>query len=210
MKCITRYDMKFGDVVVPARTECIIVNKPDMFTVNASGVQLNVVVNNYNLKLKDLENENKVFEHKYNVNNGSLCGIYIHTNTQSVYMYADDYMYNDYGLYSWQLEKIFEKDNIPKALINKERLYNRKHAQLLDVVEYLEEEFADWVRENCDMRALTEDDMDEYEFYGFEIGDTTLTDEGLEKFEEKCLEYKNKLETIGFTYDFKGGLIWNN
>lgn len=212
MKCITRYEMKFGDLTIPARTECIIVNKPDMYTINASGVQLNVVVRNYDLKLRDIENENKVFKHRHNVNNGSLCGICIHTNTESVYMYADDYMHNNYGyeLHLWELEKVFGKDDIPTSLIKTDRGTFGKHAQLLDVVEYLEEEFADWVRDNCDMRELTEDDMDEYEFYGFEVGDTTLTDEGLVKFEKKCLEYKNKLEIIGFTYDFKGGLIWND
>ncbi|MFR2889134.1 MAG: hypothetical protein ACLTDM_13175 [Clostridium butyricum] len=211
MKCITRYDMKFGDILIPARTECIIVNKPSMFTVNASGVQLNVVVRNYDLKLRDIENENKIIKYGSNINKATLDGIYIHTNTQSVYMYAGDYMYNNYNyeLRLWELEKIFGKDNIPKNLISEDTLLMRKYATLSEVVEYLEEEFADWVSDNCDMRELTEDDMDEYEFYGFEVGDTTLTDEGLKKFEKKCLEYKNKLETIGFTYDFKGGLIWN-
>ncbi|WP_195618698.1 hypothetical protein [Clostridium paraputrificum] len=210
MKCITRYDMKFGDILIPARTECIVVNKPNMYTVNSSGVQLNIVVRNYDLKLKNIKNENKIIEYGSNINEATLGGIYIHTNTQSVYMYADEYINYDYELYLWQLEKIFGKNNIPDSLIMEDTLLMSKYATLLDVVEYLEEEFADWVKDNCDMRELTEDDMNEYEFYGFEVGDTTLTDEGLAKFEKKCLEYKNKLETIGFTYDFKGGLIWND
>lgn len=212
MKCITKYEMKFGDVIVPARTECIIVNKPRMYTVNAPGVQLNVIVRNCDLKLKDIDNENKIIKYGSNINRATLDGICIHTNTESVYMCAYDYMYNnyDYVLNLWQLEKVFGKDNIPKNLTREDTLLMSKHATLSDVVEYLEEEFADWVSDNCNKRELTEDDMDEYEFYGFEVGDTTLTDEGLKKFEEKCLEYKNKLETIGFTYDFKGGLIWND
>lgn len=207
MKCITRYEMKFGDIIIPERTECMIVNKPNVFTVDASGVQLNIVVNNYDLKLKDKENENKIIKYRRNVNNGVLQGLYIHTNTESVYMDAGDYMYKDYGLYDWQLEKIFG-ENIPSNLLIGKHKYNGKDAKLRDVIDYLEEEFADWVSENCEFMEITDDNIDDYSFYDFEVGDTTLSDNGLKQFEDKCLEYKKRLETTGFTYDFEGGLNW--
>jgi hypothetical protein len=209
MKCITRYEMNFGDIIIPERTECIIINKPNTYTVNAPGVQLNMVINNCDLKLPDKKNENKVIKFRNNVNNACLSGIYVHTNTQSVYMYADDNMYSDYGLYTWELEKIFGRESVPQNLIIGKYLYNGKDAKLIDVIDYLEEEFAEWVRENCEFMTITEENIDDYEFYEFEIGDTTLSDLGLKQFENKCLEYKKRLETTGFTYDFTGGLIWH-
>jgi hypothetical protein len=91
--------MKFGDIIVPARATCRIINKPNTFTVDASGVQINVVVDNYDINAEYKENENKVIKYRYNVNNASLSGILIRTNTQSVYMDAGDRMYWEYGLY---------------------------------------------------------------------------------------------------------------
>jgi len=204
MKCMTRYEMKFGDIVVPARTTCRIINKPNTFTADASGVQINVVVENYDINIENKENENKVIKYRYNVNDACLSGIFIRTNTQSVYMDAGDYMYKGYGLYDWQLEKIFDKDNIPEGL------FQGKDAKLQDVIEYLEEEFAEWVQENCEFITLNEEDIEDgLGFEDAEEGDTTLSQKGIEQFEKKCLEYQNKLETTGFTYDFQGGLSWS-
>lgn len=209
MKCITRYDMKFGDLIVPARTECIIIGTPKTYTVDAPGVQLNIVIYNHDLRIPNTENENEVIKYRSNVNRASLDGILIHTNTESVYMDAGDYVYKDYGLYDWQLEKIFGKENIPEGLIIGKHEYNGKDAKLSAVVDYLEEEFADWVGENCDFRTLTEEDIEDFAFSDFEVGDTTLSDTGLKQFEEKCLEYQKRLETTGFTYNFEGGLNWS-
>jgi hypothetical protein len=161
MKCITRYEMKFGDIIVPARTECRIINKPNVFTADASGVQISVVVDNYYINAENKENENKVIQYRYNVNNASLRGILIGTNTQSVYMDAGDKMYWDYGLYDWQLEKIFGEDNIPKNLLKGKHVYCGKDARLQDVIEYLEEEFAEWVQNNCEFMTLTEEDIED-------------------------------------------------
>lgn len=210
MKCITRYEMKFGDIIVPARTTCRITNKPNTFTVDASGVQINVVVDNYDINIDNKENENKVIKYRYNVNNASLSGILIRTNTQSVYMDAGDKMYWDYGLYDWQLEKIFGKDNVPEGILKGKYAYYGKDARLQDVVEYLEEEFAEWVQENCEFIILTEEDIENgFGFDDAEEGDTTLSQKGIEQFDKKLLEYQNRLEITGFTYDFRGGLIWN-
>ena len=209
MKCITRYEMKFGDIVVPARTTCKIINKADTFTADASGVQINIVIDNYYINAEDKQNENEVIKFKSNVNDACLSGIFIRTNTQSVYMDAGDYMYKDYGLYDWQLEKIFGKDNIPEGLFKGKHVYNGKDAKLQDVVWYLEDEFSEWVSENCEFTTLTEEDIENgLGSDGAEEGDSILSQKGIEQFEKKCLEYQNRLETTGFTYDFQGGLSW--
>jgi hypothetical protein len=125
-------------------------------------------------------------------------------------MDAGDKMYWDYGLYDWQLEKIFGKDNVPQNLLKGKYAYYCKDARLQDVVEYLEEEFAEWVQENCEFITLTEEDIENgFGFDDAEEGDTTLSQKGIEQFENKCLEYQNKLEVTGFTYDFQGGLTWS-
>ena len=126
MKCITRYEMKFGDIIIPERTECTIIGKEHEYNVNCSGVQLNLAIRNWDIGLKDKTNENKVIKHKSNVNTASLDGIFVHTNTQSVYVYADYCIYENYELYEWQLENIFGKDNIPNNLLKGRYQYNGK------------------------------------------------------------------------------------
>ena len=210
MNCITRYELKFGDLIIPPRTKCKIINKPNTFTVDASGVQLNIVINNFDINKQDITNENKIIKFHSNVNDASLCGVCIHTNTQAVYMDAGDRRYWNYGLYNWELEKIFGKDVVPSQLLKGKHKYNGKDAKLQDVIDYLEEEFTEWVNNNCEFYVLTEEDIENgFYFDGAEAGDTTLSPRGIEQFEEKCLEYKHRLETIGFTYEFTGGLIWD-
>lgn len=209
MKCITRYEMKFGDIIIPERTECTIIGKEHEYNVNCSGVQLNLAIRNWDIGLKDKTNENKVIKYKSNVNSASMEGFLVHTNTESVYIYADYHVYKNYGLYEWQLERIFGKGNVPKNLLKGRYEYNGKDSSLIEVIEYLEEEFAEWVQENCQFIVLTEKDIEsDYGLEGFEVGDRTLSELGLEQFKEKQLEYKKRLETVGFTYDFTGGLIW--
>ena len=210
MKCITRYEMKFENTIIPARTECTIINKSKNLTADAPGEQLSIVVYNYDIKQKDYENKNDVFLFNNNVNKASLIGLCVHTNTQSVYLDAQFSMYDRYGLYEWQLEKIFGKDNVPCKLIKDKYSYNGKDSSLQEVIEYLEEEFTDWVKENCEFMTLTQSDIDKgYGLDGAEPGETILSDLGLSQFYKKCQEYKEKLETTGFTYNFRGGLIWD-
>lgn len=40
MNCITRYELKFGDLIIPPRTKCKIINKPNTFTANAQEFNL--------------------------------------------------------------------------------------------------------------------------------------------------------------------------
>ncbi|WP_123053124.1 hypothetical protein [Clostridium sp. JN-1] len=210
MFCLTRYDMRFGDIFIPARTKCTVINKIVDDIVDAPGIQVKMSVDNYDIKRHYKENENKVIKYNQNLNDASLYGFVIDTNTEAVYMDAGANIYFHAGVYDWQLEKIFGKENLPKNLIIGKYEYNGKDAKLRTVIEYLEDEFSEWVQNNCEFYALDEDDIENGEgFDGAQPGDKILSSFGLQQFYIKKLEYQNKLETIGFTYDFKGGLIWD-
>ena len=210
MYCLTRYEMKFGKEIIPARTKATIINKLDTDTVDAPGVNVRLAINNYDIHKRDINNENKIIEYYNNVNEAALEGIIIDTNTQAVYMNAGDKFYYYTGLYDWQLEKIFGKDNVPNKLLLGRFKYNGKDAKLMDVIDYLEDEFAEWVKNNCEFCILSEEDIENGDCIdGAEAGDETLSAKGLEQFYTKQLEYQNRLETTGFTYDFKGGLVWD-
>lgn len=212
MYCLTKYEMKFGDVVVPARTKGIVINKITTDTVNAPGVYVSMAISNHDINKDVIHNEKIVQKGCRNVNSASLFGVVVDTNTSSVCMDASDKNYFYTGLYDWQLERIFGKGKIPENLIIGKHKYNGKDAKLRDVVDYLEDEFSEWVQKCCEFYTLTEEDIekdieDRDCFDGAEAGDTILSPKGLEQFYAKQLEYQNKLETTGFTYDFKGGLI---
>lgn len=210
MYCLTRYEMNFGNIVVPARTKCMVINDIRTDTVDAPGVYIRILVKNHEINLNHMQNENEVIKYHNNVNKATLCGIAIDTDTTALYMDAGDKLYHNKGIYDWQLEKIFGKDNVPQNLLLGKHKYNGKDASLQSVIDHLEDEFSLWVEENCDFYILTEEDIENGDgFDGAEPGDTTLSDSGLSQFYKKQLEYQNKLETIGFTYDFKGGLIWD-
>lgn len=208
MNCITRYELKFGDIVIPARTKCRIVNREGRFTPNAPGVLIDIVVDNNDLKKGYTENENKVIKFRNNVNNANLTGILISTNTESVYINANHRMYYDYRISDWKLERIFGKDKVPENLITNDCGW--KDAELFKVIEYLDEEFAEWVSINCEFVEVTQEDIDNGDVSpAFDVGSSVLNDRGLEDFKNKSMEYKRKLEkATGFTYEFKGGLIW--
>ncbi|MCR3758453.1 hypothetical protein KYB31_05515 [Clostridium felsineum] len=210
MYCITRYEMKFGKEIIPARTKAILINKVTTDTVDAPGVYVKLAIDNYNLHKEDINNENEVIKYHVNANDATLGGIIVNTNTQAVYMDAGDKFYYYTGLYDWQLEKIFGKDNIPKKLLIGKYKYNGKDAKLSDLVNYLDDEFMKWVENNCEFCILSEEDIESGDcFDGAEAGDSTLSAKGLEQFHTKKLEYQKRLETTGFTYNFKGGLNWD-
>ncbi len=209
MYCLTRYEMKFGDVVIPARTKCTIINKITTDMVDAPGIHVRLAIDNYSIKKRNVENENKVTEYHRNVNDSALIGMIVSTSTTAVYMDAGDKIYWYKGIYDWSLERIFGKGKVPEQLFLGKHKYNGCEARLQDVIDYLEDEFDEWVMNNCEFYELTEDDIENGDgLSGSEPGDRILSSDGLEQFYEKKLEYQNKLETIGFTYDFTGGLIW--
>lgn len=214
MYCITRNEMKFGQFIVPKRTKCTVLNKLSSRTVDAPGVQVDVSILLWDMQQKKqcLVSEVQIKDEYTNKYNSSFFdGITVSTNTENLFMDAGDEFYSNCGLYDWQLEKIFGKNNVPEHLFLGKYEYNGADAKLSDVIEYLDEEFSKWVEENCEFYALTEEDIENGEgFDGAEPGDTTLSDKGLEAFYKKQLEYQNMLESTGFTYNFKGGLIWED
>lgn len=210
MYCLTRYDMKFEKMEVPARTKCSVINKITTDTVNAPGVDIKLAIDNYALKKPYKENENRVIRYWQNVNQSCLEGIVIDTSTEAVYMDAGDRLYLYSGLYDWELCKIFGEEKVPKKLLLGKHNYNGKDAKLRDVIDYLEDEFNEWVENNCEFNILSKEDIENGEgFDGAGVGDKVLSDLGIEQFNKKKLEYQKKLETTGFTYDFRGGMIFD-
>jgi hypothetical protein len=213
MYCITRKEMKFKDFIVPARTKCTVINKLNTTTVDAPGVQLMVSILLWDMKhfAKCLVSDVQIKDELSAGSDSSLfIGITVSTNTTNVYMDAGDKLYWDEELYGWQLKRIFGIDSVPMHFTQENNRHYGRIAKLRDVIDYMEDEFAEWVRENCEFYTLTEEDIENGDYHGdFEPGASILSDKGLDLFYVKQLEYQNKLENIGFTYDFKGGLVWD-
>lgn len=87
MYCITRHELKFGEIVVPARTECqVIWVSSDV--VDAPGVQLTATIPFFKLGMKEIKNK-IIIKDKFGNSYGSQViqtGITIHTNTKAVYI----------------------------------------------------------------------------------------------------------------------------
>lgn len=209
--------MKFGEYLIPARTKATVIGKPNYHEVNIPGLQLRLAINlfdahpkrktgvpsfeiEFNNELEELENE------RFGKSKSYMTGICIWTQGDQVYMNAGDPFYERNNLTEWQMKKIFG-ENIPENIWKAE--FGNDY-RLDSTIEYLEDEFAKWVQNNCDFHYLTEQDIESGEegFDGAEPGDKILSNLGMNQFEEKQMEYINRLEKIGFTYEFKGGLIW--
>lgn len=149
--------------------------------------------------------ENELEHSKYDVGS-KMTGIVIDSNMAQIYMDAGDSFYKDAHISKWDLEKILG-DIIPEEI--EKAPYNKDKYLLSSIINYLEKEFAEWVQGNCHFRKVTKSDIENGDaFDGAEPGDRQLSDKGLKEFYEKQLEYQNKLEVTGFTYEFKGGLHW--
>ena len=212
MYCITRKDMKFGQYFIPARTKARVVNTPTSRNGNAPGLHLVIAVDLFDMypnkskgvPLSRVEINDELQKKPYGRTTSTMRGIVIYTNGAQVFLDAGDRFYQDAALYKWQLEKIFT--TIPEGI---EKADYSKDYSLASVVEYLKEEFAEWVQNNCQFHVLTKQEIQDGEgFDGAEPGDRILSFKGMEQFEQKQLVYQNRLEVTGFTYEFKGGLIW--
>lgn len=210
MYCITRKDMKFGEYFISARTRANLVFNPSSHTVDAPGVYIQIAIRFFDMeseesKVKGVPRTKTEIENE--LEQGSkMKGIVIDTNMKQVYIDADDKFYRDIHLGKWALEKIFG-NSIPEQ-IEKDPYYKNEYL-LSSVIDYLENEFAEWVQENCHFCKVTKKDIQNGDaFDGAEPGDRQLSDRGLQEFYAKQLEYQNKLEVTGFTYEFKGGLYW--
>lgn len=215
MYCITRNNMKFGDYFIPARTKATLVFNPSSHTVDAPGVRLKIAIGLFDMAEVDektkgvpitkTEIENELEQSRFHASN-KMTGIVIDTDISQVYMDAADKFYSDIRLRKWSLEKIFG-DVIPEVI--EKAPYYKDEYLLSSVIEYLDNEFAEWVQKNCHFRKVTKRDIENGDaFDGAEPGDRQLSDTGLQEFYTKQLEFQKKLEVTGFTYEFKGGLYW--
>jgi hypothetical protein len=208
--------MKFGEYFIPARTKTLLVNKPEYRGANLPGMSLVLAVSLFDIHPRKAtgvpQNEVQIYNqleaHHHFGTTSKMTGIVVETKGDKVFLDAGDRFYEDFTLYEWQVQNIFGQ-TIPEQ-IEKSQYRNVRSYYLSSVVEYLENEFADWVQKNCKFRELTKADIEAgYGFDGAEPGDRTLSDKGLVQFNQKQLEYMNRLEVTGFTHDFKGGLIWD-
>jgi len=215
MNCITKEDMKFGEYFIPARTKARVINTPQYHEAGIPGLQLLIAITLFDMQL-EAKRMTGVPMSKTRINNelektcfgdtrSQMQGIVIYTHGDKVFLDAGDEFYSRSTLSKWHVQKIVG-EVIPENIAKAE--YSSGYS-LESVIEYLENEFTEWVGENCDLKILTEEDIENGEgIDGSDPGDSVLSEIGLLQFYEKQLEYQQRLETSGFTYDFKGGLIW--
>lgn len=211
MYCLIKNEMKFGDYVIPARTKATVINTPNCRESNVPGLDLYLAISLKEIAFKiNKDTLLSELEIKDELNNGGetvMTGITIWTNGNKVLMDAGDNFYDEATLYEHQVIKVLGVSEMPQRIEIAQ--YTRNKYYLEDLVSYLEDQFAEWVQNNCEFYTYTEEDIENGECYAdAEAGDTTLSDKGIEQFEKKKVEYQSMLERIGFTYDFNGGLIW--
>ncbi|RCX20909.1 hypothetical protein DFR58_101111 [Anaerobacterium chartisolvens] len=212
--CITRKDMKFGGYFIPARSKGVIINKPQYDKV-VPGLNLLISISLYNMRTEEERKEGVPLSHVERRNelesmDGSssarMIGIVVCADGNQVYIDGGHKFYEDAHLTGRQIERILGQ--IPPGLHTDEY---RKDYKIRHVIDYMENDFAEWVGLNCEFKPLTKQDIENGEgFDGAAPGDRVLSDAGLEAFFSKQREHQNKLEAAtGFTYGFKGGLIWD-
>ncbi|MDT8718300.1 hypothetical protein IAI10_16655 [Clostridium sp. 19966] len=212
MYCLIKNDMKFGEYFIPARTKARVIGKPNYKEANVPGLDLYLAITLWDIVLmqkksaliSEVEIKNELDEKSKDT---VMVGITIRTDGTTVFMDAGADFYEDATISEYQVKKVLGMDDIPKEI--KKDQYTVRPYYLRSVIEYFESEFAKWVQDNCEFYTYTEEDIANGDCTSdAEAGDTTLSEKGLEHFENKKLEYQEKLEKIGFTYDFKGGFIW--
>lgn len=214
MYCITREDIKFGEYFIPARTRAIVISKLLPREVNLPGVQLFITVKLFDIRRcksigeqigkNPINNELEEFQiMSYGYAKSQMTGIEIITRSDKVYLGAEDPLFTHATLSKQQVKNILG-ENVPGSII---KAGNNKEYLLFSVIRHMENEFAQWVHKNCKFYTLNKQDIEDGEaFTGAEPGDRMLTDKGYEQFYLKQLEYKNRLETTGWTFEFEGGL----
>lgn len=212
MNCIIKNDMKFGEYFIPARTKATVINKPKYKEAGVPGLDLYLAISLWDISLmqekssliSEVEIKNEL---EKNNRDTVMTGITVRTDGTKVFMDAGDEFYEKATISEHQAKKVLDMDEIPTE-IEKDN-YNVRPYYLRSIIDYLENEFSKWVQCNCEFYTYTEEDIENRDCLSFaEAGDTTLSQKGLEQFELKKMEYQSKLEKIGFTYEFEGGLIW--
>ncbi|NOW07837.1 hypothetical protein [Clostridium beijerinckii] len=213
MYCVIKNDMKFGEYFIKGGTKARVINKPNYKEANIPGLDLYLAINLSDIALQQKESvleseiriKNELEERCHS--NTEMVGITLITDGTKVLMDAGADFYEEATIYDSQVKRVLEIENIPEK-IKKAQYLNRPY-YLRSIIEYLDNEFAQWVQDNCEFYVYTEEDIKNGDCWAdAEPGDTTLSDKGIEQFKNKKIEYQKMLEKIGFTYDFKGGLVW--
>lgn len=171
MKCITRNELTFNNITIPARTECRIIES----------YRLDNYIND--------ANHNATIIVRLPIPQGVIDGVCIKLPLNEIYICADNFEFRNYKVNMWKVEKLFKDNIIPNELYNKNQ--NGK-ILLLDIIFYLEDEFNKWVVTNCAIKRCSFEDTD-WEY---------IEPEDKCKYITKKMKYTNKLEILGFTYDF--------
>jgi hypothetical protein len=213
MYCVIKNDMKFGEYFIKAGTKARVIGKPNYKQVNIPGLDLYLAVNLRDIALKQKESvleseiriKNELEERCHS--NTEMVGITLMTDGTKVLMDAGADFYEEATIYESEVKKVLGTDNIPENI--EKAKYLQPPYYVSSLVQYLEDEFTKWVQDNCEFYTYTKEDIENGDCWeDAEPGDTTLSESGIEQFENKKIEYQKMLEKIGFTYDFKGGLVW--
>lgn len=205
MYCITRQEMKFNDLTIPARTKGTIITTNNCNSISPNCcIKVRVEFSFSNISRDDIYNDLEKNNYPFNPISKQT-GIVVTLPSKLIYLVSTT---NEESIPQWQAEKLLSNEKLKKIKhqYNKHNLcYYIDVYVLRDIIDELEQEFSDWVQKNCTFETLTEENVDDHPL--FEVGDRIL--ENISNFEDRKLEYQNKLENAtGYTYDFKGGLIW--
>jgi len=199
MKCVTKKEIKVKDFVIPARTVGTIINMRNQeFDCHSNDLLVMVDLLEFNLEEKTYAEiyPSDKNEERYWPKSTYLRAIVLSITSAEVYLDAEDY-YKGRKIYNRQLQEVFD-GNVPNDL----KVDQTKPRILHEVIDYLENEFSDWVEKNCKWHSeeTLEDEEEQNNFY--------MTDESQKRFDYKRRAYQDMLGKIGLIYKFTGGLVW--
>lgn len=199
VKCIFKEDINIKGYEIKARTEGWII-QPTLPTVNCC-IRINVYVNVWDIKSHVLDltfcdtiNDSDKYE---------LGGIVVTCKTKDVAIdiSSSDCYYNN-SVYDWEIKKVLGTHKVPEGINKSDDDYKYK---LSDLVFYMNKELSDWVSKNAIWNKVTQDMLDDGDISSdFEVDDIYLYN--IDDFYEEQIKLKERLEQIGYTYEFDGGL----
>jgi len=203
--CLTRNETKLGDLIVPKFTKGTIMTDCDRITANAPGVIIPVSI--FYHDCRNIEQQMLKIDpvrHYYGHGGIHLDGFIFRFSTQDLYIiYKPDL--KDVQLYKWQSQKLI----VPITEDTFKPEWMKTYDYLGHVINCFDDWFAEWVNKNCKFRKCSKSDREENS--ELEPGTMILTDEGLDNFYEKQKELMINLgDVTGYTFEFKGGLNWND
>ena len=201
ISCVLKEDVNVHGFKIKARTKGLIIS-PRLPEVDCC-VGVSIYINTWDIKEYPFD-KYVTFNSIINpTGDYGLGGIVINTETNNIAIdiSSHDYYYNS-EIYDWQIKRILNVDTIPNCIHRAE--YGNKY-KLIDLVYYMNYAFSEWVSGNGIFEEVAEEMLESEEISSeFEVGQSYLVND--DDFYEEQLKYKQKLETIGYTYEFDGGL----